>query len=100
MIFFVAIFFAFNLLFACLVVYLMNKEIRNVITNIIVEHAHKYFSDDIKEVVERNRGYKNDCAAINCVVASYVYCLVKNIGEIYSDYKNNSDSKNNSESAD
>lgn len=98
--FFVAIFFAFNLLFACLVVYLMNKEIRNVITNIIVEHAHKYFSDDIKEVVERNRGYKNDCAAINCVVASYVYCLVKNIGEIYSDYKNNSDSKNNSESAD
>lgn len=88
----VFVFFLINLLFACFVVRLMNKEIRRIIRNIVDKHTYKYFPEEIEEIIEGNRGSEKGEKGINCILTSYVYCLVKNIGEIYSEYKYESES--------
>ena len=88
----VFVFFLINLLFACFVVRLMNKEIRRIIRNIVDGHTYKYFSGEIEEIIEGDQDSKNGQKGINCVLTAYVYCLIKNIGEIYSEYKYESES--------
>ena len=81
-----------NLLFACFVAHLMNKEIRCIIRNIVDKRAYKYFSGEIEEMIEGNRGSEKGQNGVDCMLTSYVYCLIKNIGEIYSEYKYESES--------
>lgn len=88
----VFVFFLINLLFACFVVRLMNKEIRRIIRNIVDGHTYKYFSREIEEITEGDQDSKNGQKGVNCVLTAYVYCLIKNIGEIYSEYKYESES--------
>ena len=70
----------------------MNKEIRRIIRNIVDKHTYKYFPEEIEEIIGGNRGSEKGEKGVNCILTSYVYCLVKNIGEIYSEYKYESES--------
>lgn len=81
-----------NLLFACFVAHLMNKEIRCIIRNIVDKRTYKYFSGEIEEMIESNRGSEKGQNGVDCMLTSYVYCLIKNISEIYSEYKYESES--------
>lgn len=81
-----------NLLFACFVAHLMNKEIRCIIRNIVDKRTYKYFSGEIEEMIEGNRGSDKGQNGVDCILTSYVYCLIKNISEIYSEYKYESES--------
>lgn len=88
----VFVFFSINLLLTCFVVRLMNKEIRRIIRNIVDGHTYKYFSREIEGIIEGSQDSKNGQKGVNCVLAAYIYCLIKNIGEIYSEYKYESES--------
>ena len=43
-------------------------------------------------MIEGNRGSEKGQNGVDCMLTSYVYCLIKNIGEIYSEYKYESES--------
>ncbi len=88
----VFVFFLINLLFACSVVRLMNREVRCIIRNIVDKHTYKYFSGEIEEIIEGNRDSEKGQKGVDCILTAYVYCLIKNIGEIYSEYKYESES--------
>lgn len=88
----VFVFFLINLLFACSVVCLMNREVRCIIRNIVDKHTYKYFSGEIEEIIEGNRDSEKGQKGVDCILTAYVYCLIKNIGEIYSEYKYESES--------
>lgn len=85
------VFFAISLIITCIIISYVNKTIRKSLALAIESFISDNYSNEMKMVL-RDDGESSLEDSVDCVLATYVYCLVKNSGEIYSEYKYESDS--------
>lgn len=79
------------MIITCIIISYVNKTIRKSLALAIESFISDNYSNEMKMVL-RDDGESSLEDSVDCVLATYVYCLVKNSGEIYSEYKYESDS--------
>lgn len=88
----VFVFFAISLIVACLIIYYVNKTIRKSLALAIESFISDNYSNEMKMIM-KGGGESSPEGGIDYVLVAYIYCLVKNSGEIYSEYESGSDAK-------
>mgnify|MGYP000903138309 CR=1 FL=1 len=85
------VFFAISLMIACLIIYYVNKTIRKSLSLALESFISDNYSNEMKMLL-KDGGESSPEDGVDYVLVTYIYCLVKNSGEIYSEYESGSDS--------
>ena len=86
------VFFVISLIIACLITYYVNNTIRKSLALAIESFISDNYSNEMKMLM-RGDGESSPEGSVDYVLVAYIYCLVKNSGEIYSEYESGSDAK-------
>lgn len=85
------VFFVISLIIACLIIYYVNKTIRKSLALAIEGFISDNYSNEMKMLLKGGEEISPE-GSIDYILVTYIYCLVKNSGEIYSEYKYESES--------